>query len=59
MDTKADILCRRIELYRRYLRGSVDAALIFDYFREIVAAEGELAELLQSDTDPKPPRSIV
>jgi hypothetical protein len=59
MDTKADILCRRIELYRRYLRGSVDAALIFDYFREIVAAKGEPTERLQSDTGPKHPRSIV
>jgi hypothetical protein len=50
---------RRIELYRRYMHESVDASLIFDYLREIVAAEDELAELLQSDTGPKHPRSIV
>jgi hypothetical protein len=50
MDTKAAILCRRIELYRRYLRESVDAALVFDYLREIVAAGDGLADLLRSDT---------
>jgi hypothetical protein len=50
---------RRIELYRRYMHESVDASLIFDYLREIGAAEDELAELLQSDTGPKHPRSIV
>jgi hypothetical protein len=47
MDTKADILCRRIELYRRYLRGSVDAALIFDYFREIVERRADRASAVR------------
>ena len=51
MDDKADILCRRIELYRRHLREGADAASSVQYLYEIFAAEDELAELLRSSRD--------
>jgi hypothetical protein len=51
MDAKADILCRRIELYRRHLREGVDAASSVHYLYEIFAAEDELAELLRPSRD--------
>jgi hypothetical protein len=40
---RAEMLRRKIELYRRYLREGVDAALALDYLREIAEAEAELA----------------
>ena len=51
MENKADILCRRIEQYRRYLREGVDAASSVHYLYEIFAAENELAEFLRSSRD--------
>lgn len=47
VDERAETLCRRIVLYRSYLRQGVDAALAVDYLREIAEAEAALAELLQ------------
>ena len=47
METKADHLCRRIELYRRALREGVDAASSIQYLYQIFAAEEELAELVR------------
>jgi hypothetical protein len=41
----ADILRRRIALYRRYLREGVDGDLAADYLRSILADEAALADL--------------
>jgi hypothetical protein len=51
MDERAETLCRRIELYRSYLRQSIDAALAADYLREIAAAEEALVERIQRRSD--------
>jgi hypothetical protein len=45
MENRAELLRRRIALYRRYLREGVDAALAETYLREIRDAEAELGEL--------------
>jgi hypothetical protein len=46
MDDRADLLRRRIELYRQYLRLGVAVGTAMTYLREIAVAEHELAELL-------------
>jgi len=45
MDERAEALRRRIALYRRYLRESVDATLASEYLREIAEAEAELEQI--------------
>lgn len=55
MDERAETLCRRIELYRGYLREGVDAPLAVDYLREIAEAETALVELIQQRSGPPPP----
>lgn len=49
MDDRADMLRRRIALYRRYLREGVDAAIARDYLEQILKDEAELAEIEPSD----------
>src|SRR2546423_6702243 len=51
---RADILRRRIELYRRLLSKGVDANLASVYLFEIGEAELELAELQRSSDDGGP-----
>jgi len=46
VDERTETLCRRIELYRTYLRQGVDAALAVDYLRQIAEAETALVELI-------------
>ena len=48
----ASQLRRKIELYRRYLREGVDAALAEIYLRELKDAEAELAALLGEKNTP-------
>jgi hypothetical protein len=57
VEETAEALCRRIELYRRYMRQGVDAALAAAYLRAIAAAEAALVELY-SDA-PGRPRRVV
>ena len=45
MEERADMLRRRIALYRRYLREGVDAALAGQYLRQLQADEAELAAI--------------
>jgi hypothetical protein len=45
MEERAELLRRRIELYRRYLRGGVDANLAEQYLRQIIEDEAELREI--------------
>jgi hypothetical protein len=45
MEERADILRRRIALYRRYLREGVDAALAGEYVCQIRDDEAELATI--------------
>jgi hypothetical protein len=45
MEERADILRRRIALYRRYLREGVDAVLVGEYVRQLVEDEAELAAI--------------
>jgi len=45
MKERAQILRRRIALYRRYLREGVDAALAGEYLRQIRDDEAELAAI--------------
>lgn len=45
MPERAQILHRRIALYRRYLSEGVDADLARQYLNEISVAEAELAEI--------------
>jgi hypothetical protein len=52
VDECAETFCRRIELYRCYLRQGVDAALVVEYLRVIAEAEAALAELLQRRSGP-------
>jgi hypothetical protein len=49
VEPRADILRRRATLYRVCLRDRIGAAPACDYFREVVAAEAELAQLLRSN----------
>ncbi len=42
LETRAEILRRRITLYRDYLKQGVASELASQYLREIVAAEREL-----------------
>ena len=44
MQDRAELLRRRVAMYRRYLADGVDALLARHYLREIVAAEAELAK---------------
>ena len=43
MEDRADFLCRRIALYRRYLREGVDVSLAEVYLQQIAADEAGLA----------------
>jgi hypothetical protein len=45
MEERADMLRRRIALYRRYLREGVDATLALEYVAQIRDDEGELAAI--------------
>jgi hypothetical protein len=45
MNERAEILRRRIALYRRHLAEGVEAELAHHYLREIVSAESELAAI--------------
>jgi hypothetical protein len=45
MEERADMLRRRIALYRRYLREGVDATLAGEYVRQIREDEAELAAI--------------
>jgi hypothetical protein len=45
MEERADMLRRRIALYRRYLREGVDAALAGEYVHQIREDEAELATI--------------
>jgi len=45
MEERADILRRRIALYRRYLGEGVDAALAGEYVRQLGEDEAELAAI--------------
>ena len=45
MEERADMLRRRIALYRRYLREGVDAALAGEYVRQLGEDEAELAAI--------------
>ena len=45
MEERADILRRRIALYRRYLREGVDAAIVGEYVRQLWEDEAELAAI--------------
>ena len=45
MKERAEILRRRIALYRRYLREGVDATLAGEYLRQIRDDEAELATI--------------
>lgn len=45
MNERAEILRRRIALYRRYLAEGVEAELAQHYLREIVSTEAELAAI--------------
>ena len=58
MNTRVDLLSRRIELYRRALREGVDAASSIQYLYEIFAAEEELAELARLEK-PEAQHSMV
>ena len=42
MEERADMLRRRIALYRRYLREGVDAALALEYVRQLAEDAAEL-----------------
>jgi hypothetical protein len=45
MDERAEMLRRRIALYRRHLAEGVDAELAWHYLSEIANAESQLAEM--------------
>jgi hypothetical protein len=45
MEERAELLRRRIELYRGYLREGVDASLPEQYLRQIVEDEAALREI--------------
>ncbi len=45
MEERADLLRRRIALFRRYLREGVDAALAAEYVRRLAEDETELAAI--------------
>jgi hypothetical protein len=45
MEERADMLRRRIALYRRYLREGVDATLALEYVRQLGDDEAELAAI--------------
>jgi hypothetical protein len=45
MEERADMLRRRIALYRRYLSEGVDAALAGEYVRQLAEDEVELAAI--------------
>ena len=45
MEERADVLRRRIALYRRYLREGVDAALVGEYVQQLWEDEVELAAI--------------
>ena len=49
MNERAELLRRRIALYRRYLAEGVEAELAGHYLREIMDAEVELAGLETRD----------
>ena len=45
MEERADVLRRRIALYRRYLREGVDAAIVGEYVQQLGEDEVELAAI--------------
>ena len=45
MEERAEILRRRIALYRRYLAEGVDAGLARQYLSDIADAEAELVDI--------------
>jgi len=49
MGEHADMLRRRISLYRRYLREGVDATLAPEYVRQIGEDEAELAAIKSAE----------
>ena len=51
---RAETLRRRIEVYRRCLRGCDEAVLVSVYRNEIAKAELELIELEPAETDLDP-----
>ena len=53
LEARADILRRRMTLYREYLKQGVSSELASQYLREIVAAERELERI--SDDKKRPP----
>ena len=44
-EERAELLRRRLELYRRYLREGVDASLAEQYLRQIAEDEAELRQI--------------
>jgi len=50
-EPRAEVLRRRAILYRVCLRDRIGGAMARDYFREVVAAEAELSQLLRSSRD--------
>jgi len=51
---RAELLRRRITLYREYLRQGVASELASQYLREIVAAENELGRISDDGRGPPP-----
>jgi len=51
MEERADMLRRRIALYRRYLREGVDVALAGEYLRQLAEDETELTEIESGKRD--------
>jgi hypothetical protein len=54
MEERADILRRKIELLRRYLREGIAAALEVEYLFAILGAEAELAKIIPDDRNDAP-----
>ncbi len=52
MSETADMLRRRIALYRRYLRDGVDGELAAEYLRTIAADEAALAAIARQGKKP-------
>ena len=50
MKERADILRRKIALYRKYLSEGIESDLARSYLREILEAETELAQI-EKNTD--------
>jgi hypothetical protein len=60
METRADLLRRRIALYREYLRLGVDGGTAMTYLQAIAEAEAELTkhlECVEAGEAPSSPQS--